>query len=335
MSAREREQRANGLTLQRFGTQWIEERKKLAIRDASNEEQRLRDHVFPYLGTLPLTTLRASDLRDWVIELRTETELAPKTVHNIYGVLRSLVRAARVHGYIEIDPCILTQAELGKQRDKDPAWRATAIFDLDEISLLVAAPELPEAHRVTNALAGLGGLRQGEVCALRWSDIYRKAPLQDLVVVRSHFGNTKTDVARHVPVHPVLARMLAEWRLKGWAELVGRVPTDIDLVLPSERTKRGPAGRQRTKSMVYKRWRQDLNTLGLRQRRYHDLRRTFISLALAGGARRDVLERVTHQSLGSRSIDLYTTLPWPTLCDAVTALDFDLARAEKVAANRG
>jgi hypothetical protein len=51
----------------------------------------------------------------------------------------------------------------------------------------------------------------------------------------------------------------------------------------------------------------------------HDLRRTFISLALADGARKDVLRWVTHGPEGD-IVDLYTTLPWSALCEAVAAL---------------
>ena len=37
------------------------------------------------------------------------------------------------------------------------------------------------------------------------------------------------------------------------------------------------------------------------------------------GARRDVLEQITHAPRGN-IVDLYTTLPWPTLCEAVQCL---------------
>lgn len=321
MTSQEKAQKNSAMTVERFGKKWISERYKLDIRDARNEEQRLRDHVFPVIGHLTLATLRPGNLRDWAIEVRSEKGLAPRTLHNIYGVIRSMIRSARVEGFIDIDPCILTQAELGKLRDKDIAWRATAVFGKEELLALVSSPLVPNDRQVINALAGLAGLRQGEVCALRWSDIERREPLSAIVVTRSHDKDTKTEVARPVPVHPMLASLLASWRLGGWYEMVGRKPLEGDLVVPSAKTKKGPAGRPRTMSMVYKGWLKDIKALELRHRRYHDLRRTFISLALADGARRDVLERITHQALASRAIDLYTTLPWGVLCAEVAKLD--------------
>jgi hypothetical protein len=43
---------------------------------------------------------------------------------------------------------------------------------------------------------------------------------------------TKTDAVKHVPVHPMLAAMLAEWKLGGWAEMMGRAPGPDDLIVP-------------------------------------------------------------------------------------------------------
>jgi hypothetical protein len=54
-------------------------------------------------------------------------------------------------------------------------------------------------------------------------------PLGKLLVAKSYSTRvgektTKTDAVKHVPVHPTLAAMLAEWKLGGWAERMGRAP---------------------------------------------------------------------------------------------------------------
>lgn len=57
----------------------------------------------------------------------------------------------------------------------------------------------------------------------------------------------------------------------------------------------------------------DIETLGFRSRRAHDLRRTLISLWREDGGRDDLVKLVTHGP--PRDIpDLYTTIGWPTLC---------------------
>jgi len=121
---------------------------------------------------------------------------------------------------------------------------------------------------------------------------------------------TKTQVPRLVPVHPTLARVLAEWKLAGWERTFGRAPTAADLIVPTRRfTVRPSPDAQRTLLL-------DLSELGLRGRRGHDMRRTFISLAWTDGARRDLLETLTHGPRGN-IVDVYTTFPWAALCDEV------------------
>jgi hypothetical protein len=73
----------------------------------------------------------------------------------------------------------------------------------------------------------------------------------------------------------------------------------------------------------------DLSRLGLRRRRHYDTRRTFISLAQADGARKDVLRWVTHGPTG-KAFDAYTTLPWATLCEAVGYLRLGLREGKLV-----
>jgi hypothetical protein len=43
---------------------------------------------------------------------------------------------------------------------------------------------------------------------------------------------TKTETVKHVPVHPTLAAMLAEWKLSGWTAMMGRAPEPDDLIIP-------------------------------------------------------------------------------------------------------
>jgi hypothetical protein len=63
----------------------------------------------------------------------------------------------------------------------------------------------------------------------------------------------------------------------------------------------------------------DLKLLGLRARRGHDLRRTFITLAQVDGARKEVLEAISHGPRGD-IVSVYTTFPWPVLCEAIGRL---------------
>jgi len=82
-------------------------------------------------------------------------------------------------------------------------------------------------------------------------------------------------------------------------------------------------GRNRDAHFVLYWFRRDCEVLGLRQRRQYDSRRTFVSLAQADGARKDILRWISHGPEGD-IVSLYTTLPWQALCEEVAKLKIGL-----------
>jgi hypothetical protein len=148
-------------------------------------------------------------------------------------------------------------------------------------------------------------------------------PLGRLIVLTSYdHGDTKTGAERWTPTHPVLAAMLAEWKMRGWSEQQDRAPGPEDLVVPHPRpTNRGPRvefGGMRSDHDSYKRLRLDCSALGLR--RFHDLRRTGITLYREDGAEKDILHLCTHGAPGSDVMELYTSFGWAKLCAQVRPL---------------
>ena len=89
--------------------------------------------------------------------------------------------------------------------------------------------------------------------------------------------------------------------------MMGRAPTRDDLISPTRRNT------PRNNSENWATMQKDLKMLGLRERRVHDLRRTFVTLARSDGARKDVLEWISHGPRGD-IVDMYTSLPWALLC---------------------
>lgn len=118
--------------------------------------------------------------------------------------------------------------------------------------------------------------------------------------------------------------MLAAWKLGGWQRMIGRRPNADDLIVPSRQ------GACRSVNHGLKRFHEDLERVGQRPRRQHDLRRSFITLARTDGARKDVLEVITHGSRGD-IVDVYMSLPWQLLCDEVAKLRLELRAGAVVA----
>jgi len=328
-------------TVQAFAKQFIEDRRADGIDDWKNDESRLRNHVLPTIGKVRLDEVRPKDVRALARTWRRSVKgggMAPRTLHNIYGTLRLMFKEALIEDHIEVSPCILTSKQLGPLCDKDPEWRETAVYARHELAMLLFDDRIPEDRRVLYGLEGLSGLRHGEAAGLRLRHYDPdREPLGRLMIATSYKkGRTKTRITRYVPVHPVLAGLLEPWLAEGWERMMGRAPGPDDLVVPRppeharrQRALRDPDG-MRDKNYSRKCLMSDLGVLGLRHRRGHDLRRTMISLARSDGARRDLLERVTHSPKDDRSIDMYTTFEWEAVCDEVAKLKIGLPKDAEV-----
>ena len=318
------------LTVQSFGKKFLDARN---TRTVSDDESRLRTWVYPAIGSMPIADVRARHLKEMIDKARAKN-LAPRSVINIYSVCRSLFREAQIAGLIDASPCVLTHQHIGKKRDKVMGWREGAVYSGSELAALIWDDRVPQDRRVLYAIAGLAGLRHGEIAGLRWGQIKTGLePLNRIVVLTSYdTGETKTGVERWVPVHPALAAILAEWKLSGWAREFGRAPTAEDIVVPhTQPTNAGPRvekGGMRSPNTSLKRLMIDLGQLGFRRRRFHDLRRTMVTLAREGGADREILRLVTHGASGD-VIEMYTSMGWGKLCQQVLAIRIERVLAKE------
>ncbi len=140
-----------------------------------------------------LADVRVRHLKDLVLSLRS-SKLAPRTVHNIYGLTHKLFQDAVMDELIDHNPCQLDKSYLGAKRDKDPTWRAGAIFTRAELEGLISDPRIPTDRRMVYALEGLAGLRHGEMAGLRWEDVdfERGVALAHKHKTRKRTGKPKT-----------------------------------------------------------------------------------------------------------------------------------------------
>lgn len=291
--------------------------------NVEKDARRLELHALPTLGHLRLDQVRPVHVRELVARLRRGT-MAPRTQRDVYSLVRRLFADAVAEELLEASPAVLHRRDLPRIEDADPAWRSTAVFGKSEIVAVLTDARVPVDRRVVYALASLTGMREGEIAALRWGSLeLDRAPLGAIHVTASYTRRNREEKApkrgtREVPIHPLLAGVLEAWRSGGYAEVYGRPPAAGELVVPVTGTHSGHGGR-RTDNSFGKGLGVDLGALGLRDRRFHDLRRSFISLARGDGANRDALRTVTHNP--ERNVfDQYTTFDWAAKCEAVAAL---------------
>jgi integrase len=314
------------LTVAEYIEQWIKMRSE--VETWKSEAGRLRIHVVPLIGHMAIADVRPKHIRDLINAIKKKTSdaakckdkpLAPRTIRLIFATLRLVFKSAIIDEHIAASPVVLEAGVLPKNVDKDPAWRSTAIFEREELVSIISDRRIPLYRRMMYGLEGLAGVRHGEAAALRWSDRNKTcAPLCKLTVSRSgEKARTKTQLTREIPIHPALAALIDEWETTGWEAKFGRKPTPNDLLVPTE------DHRVRKPQDSLKKFHQDLTTIGLRARRGHDLRRTFITLIRVDGGRTEVLRPITHP--GEKDIiGLYTTFPWPVVCEELSKLRIEV-----------
>lgn len=314
-------------TVAAYATRWA---KALTHLSADAERKNIELHVAPSsLGELKLTEVTPRLIAAWIMEVRAKPSprggtLAPHTVRGIYQVLFKMFVSAVFEEAVPSNPCQLPRGILPKAADKVPGARLGWRYEREEVVQFISSPEIPQDRRVLYAVLFLAGLRRGEVIVLRWKDWDRvRKPLGCIAVSRGFNSKkrlekgTKTGAVREVPAHPTLAAILAEWKLGGWERHYGRAPEPEDLIVPTKSLK------LRDGTNIYAQLAYDARRLGIRPRRVHGARHTFISLLIDDGARPDLVARLTHTRPVRSAFDVYRNEAWSTLCTEVLRLQIE------------
>ncbi len=322
-------------TVAAYAEGWIERQRDRGVKSIRVEEQKMRDHVLPLLGHRVFEDLRPKDVVHFVEQLKrrlaaTGGKLAPRTVRNAYAVFQRMARDAVIDEVIVATPCVLPTKTLPPKQDKDPSWRARAVFSRTEVEALISDERIDWDRRALYALTFLLGVRHGEAAGRRWEDYDPQArPLGRMVIATQYDGaSVKTGRPREMPVHPTLAAVLAEWKLEGFPMFFGRAPRADDFIVPEVDDRyHDRKGQHRLSGSTWRRLQADLATLGLRPRRTHDARRTLITLGRSDGCDRDVLRACTHGERGD-VFDAYTSWPWDVKCREIAKLQVGRRGAE-------
>ena len=248
--------------------------------------------IDPELGAHRLTDIRRRDVQA-MVDRWAAKGMAPSTIRNSLDPLRVLYRRAVVRDLVTVNPT--DGLEVPADRDTDPMRFASR----EEAAALIAA--LPEGERALWATAMYGGLRRGELRALRWSDVDLADGLIEVQRAWDDNDGEQTPKTkgsqRRVPIVPALSALLGahEGKTKRAASdlVFGRSASEP--FTPSTVRKRALAAWSGVKPAL------DPITL-------HQCRHTFASLMIASGANAKALSVVMGHASISITFDRYGKL---------------------------
>ena len=294
-----------------FLTAWLEGKRKIrpSTRASYVEHVTLWSRL---LGHVPLEQLRHEHIDAAVSRVFAESAkrrragpVKPSTVERQLATLRSALGSAVKSRRLTHNPA--AHVELPEYRRPDVApWtpeEAGAFLDASQAERLLALYELVMVE----------GLRRGEVCGLCWDCVDLDAavlwirPGRNRVDVSGHVhaGDPKSRSGmRAVPLGARSVQVLAGWRVRqeleraewntAWTE-TGHVFTQED-------------GQPLRPEFVSRNFRRMVTAAGARIIRFHDLRHTAASLALAAGTDRTVVSKRIGHSSTRITDDLYSHL---------------------------
>ena len=237
----------------------------------------INHHILPYLGSVFVPALTAAQLTDFLNQKKQNGRLrggglSAKSVRDIGVLIKAALRLASAEYHFYCD-ALNAKLPAAKQRKIEP-------FSLGELAQLGKALLPSGNHKdVGILLSANGGLRLGEVCALRVSDIdFRDGTVSIERAVQRVRQDEKTKLIIQTPkseksvrVIPLPNDMMAYLKkaVSGLSQnayiLTGRTDKPME---------------PRTYQYYFE---SVLRRCGIRKRSYHTLRHTFATLALQNG----------------------------------------------------
>jgi integrase len=301
--------RGGDVPVAEWAQRWLDARVVRATTLAG-DRTRLRRHVLPAFGQLPLKALTPLTVRAWVARL-SAAGLAPKTLRHCHALLSTLLADAVTEGLLLANPCQGTRLPAAQRYE-------ARFLTAPEVDRLLAVLDPPERTLVLVAVST--GLRWGELSGLRRHRL-------DLLRGRLHVAETLVEVNGRVsfgpPKTPRSVRTVSLPRQAVDALAHHLVGHTGDLVFTSREGT--PLRRHNFSRRV---WKPAVAAAGLApEPRFHDLRHTHVAMLIAAGVpMKAISERLGHTSIVI-TMDRYGHLQ-PDVDDAlVRALEARLASA--------
>ena len=278
--------------------------------DLHNNSPYIR-RILPALGNYKLTDLRKEVIREFYEEMRHTPRLdgrgnlSEKSVEGLHNTLCGILSAAVDEGYLTHNPAWRCYKPKGQKKERPVA-------DEETVKKLITAFEGQSMKYETYFKLVLAtGLRRGEACGLRWSDInWRKRTIhvQRGVVKLSHQESITKDPKtsscdRMVYLSKEMCQLLKAWRKE--CEWV-RAQTANETVSENDYLFRQPNGKPMNPCTFTYRFKLILkaNNLPL-DLSVHSLRHTNASLLISQGVDVRTVASLLGHAQASTTLDIY------------------------------
>ncbi len=322
------------ITLRAYLDEWIST-VRLKPQTVIGYKNKIRLHIDPHLGHLPMAEIRGHHLNALYRTLETQGspggrgKLSLSTVREVHAILSSAYTAAIKEGRLGLTVSPTKQASPPKARDAKAARPSYVTWTGPQVRDFLARAADDHYGMLWRFLAATG-CRRGEALGLRWADIDvergtatlrtsigegRKTVVdpdgteREVRVLIS--GSLKSDRPRVVSLDPETLQHLERHRDAQAAERehLGEQWQDNGLVFcRGERWLRADAvaGVALDPERISEAFQRRVEAIGLPRIRLHDLRHTWATLALQNGVHVKVVqERLGHAS-ASITLDIYS-----------------------------
>jgi integrase len=264
-------------------------------------------HILPRWETIQASEMEPVAVQSWLRDLGKDSRLSNSTRVKVRNVMVAIFKHAQRYGLLprtqEANPMLFV--------------RQSSVSNYEPVVLTLAQcvdilANLTGMHRVLVLADAATGLRISEILALRWSDI--DSANSCIRVTRAYvygrFGPPKSRASkRPVPLHPLLAASLEEWRKET------PYPTHDDFVFPSFRLK----GKKppRANMLVADHLQPAARKAGISgQIGFHTLRRTLASALVANGSDIRLVQELLRHSNPVITLDAYARSTTPAKIEA-------------------
>ena len=218
-----------GVSFGQLLSRWLEECERLDLSPTTINTYRAQidGTIRPALGKVPLNRLTAKHLDDVYGAVKASGRSA-KTIRNYHAIISAALHQAQRWGWVRENVAEHAKPpRISQRRVNAPA--------VDVVRAIVTAAEERDPRLAPLLMLGaLTGMRRGELCALRWSDV-RLDPgeldvSRSIVIVKKGLSEktTKTDRVRRIALDEVAVALLVQHRTRvdEWARLAETTVSD-------------------------------------------------------------------------------------------------------------